>query len=123
MHMIYVSRANRARVIPVDSSKSLIEKDGLHRIPDPCVYSCESGRDDSLCIMFQGRVLPYGDAQSKETIGHTCREIVATHYLGGKMTVDSALGRILSMLKGQGVTILLGLIGLTILLSTVMEGL
>lgn len=123
MRMLYLTRANTVRVSEVDLSKSLIEKDGMHRIPDTCIYACASGKDRALTIMFQGRVLPYGDKQDKATIGHTCGEIIATHYLGGKMTVDSALGRLLGKLKGQGVTILLILIGLTILLSTIMEGL
>lgn len=123
MHMLYVTRANTVRVSEVDASKSLVEKDGMHRIPDTCIYSCESGRDRALTIMFQGRVLPYGDKQDKATIGYTCGEIVATHYLGGKMSVDSTLNRLLGWISGNGVTILLILIGLTILLSTLMEGL
>lgn len=121
MRMVYLTRANRAKVYEVNSGKTLIEREGLHRIPDTCVYTNVSGRDDSLCIMQQGRVLPYGDMQSKATIEMTCSEIIGTHFLGGRVSIDSTLDQILSWVGKNGVTILLILIGLTILISTVME--
>ena len=122
VRMIYISRANRARASEVSSSHSMIERDGLHRIPDDTIYTDASGREDSICIMFQGRVLPYGDSQTKMDIEQTCAEIVATHFLGGKIDVSSRLDQILSWASKNGVTILLIMIGLTILASTLMGG-
>lgn len=100
----------------------MIERDGLHRIPDDTIYTDASGREDSICIMFQGRVLPYGDSQTKQDIEQTCAEIVATHFLGGRIDVESRLGRILSWASKNGVTILLILVGLSLLFGTLMGG-
>ena len=122
MRMIYIHRDSRVSVLRVSSAKTIIEKDGYHKIPGNCIYKDASGREDAVCVMFQGRVLPYGDEQTKDSLEQMNYEIIATHYLGGKLDVDSAWGRFFNWLKDAGVTILLALIGLSVLIGAINGG-
>lgn len=122
MKMIYITKDNKARVESISSSKSLIEKHGFHRVPGGTIYRNATGQEDAICIMFEGRVLPYGDKQEKGAIGSACAEIIVTHFLGGKMEVDNSLNRILGWVSKNGVTIFLILMGLMLVISAIMGG-
>jgi len=122
MKMIYVSRDNRAKVGAVTPSKTLIERHGFHKIPNSAIYRNASGQEDAICVVFQGRVLPYGDKQEKVAINGLCGEIMGTHFLGGKLDVDTSMGRFLSWLGKNGVTVFLILLGLMLLIGAINGG-
>lgn len=98
MKVIYITKANRAKIINVRSSKRYVEfTDGYHVIPPHCIYKERGTKDDSICIVLEGRVLPYGDEQSKDTIELLNWEIFNTHMMKKRVDVDSKWGRFVSM--------------------------
>lgn len=120
--MLYLRRDSHLVVEKISSGKTLIERDGYHKVPGNCIYRDASGREDAISIVFQGRVLPYGDEQTKQSLEQMNYEIIATHYLGGKLDVDSSLGRFLSWLGKNGVTVFLIFLGIGVLYGMVSGG-
>ncbi len=117
--MIYITRGNKARVETIESGKTMVEREGHHNVPGNTVYRDASGREDSIAILFQGRVSPFGDSQKQESLEQLCCTIVATSFLGGRMDIDSAAGRFLRQLIKNaipvGVLILMAFVGLSML--------
>lgn len=116
MKMIYITRDNKANVESISSSKTMVEKDGYHHVPNNTIYSDASGREDSITIIYQGRVLPHGNTQTKDSLEQLMYEIIATSLLDGHLDVDTAFGRFLKQLMHNaipvGIAILFILIGL-----------
>jgi hypothetical protein len=99
MRAIYINKANRAKILNIRSSKKYIElADGYHVIPPKCIYKERGMKDDSLCIILEGRVLPYGDVQAKESIELLNWEIFNTFMMKKRVDVDSQFSRILAMI-------------------------
>jgi hypothetical protein len=121
MKMLYITRNNKVVVESISSGKTMVERDGNHTIPGKTVYRDASGREESITIVFQGRVNPYGDPQDKTSIEKKCVEIVLTSFLGKRMDVDTPLGRLLSKLRGNwigiAVTVLFLFVGLSMLIQ------
>jgi hypothetical protein len=119
--MIYINRDNRAHVIDVSSSKNMVEKHGYHPIPSSTVYRNAQNQDDAICIVYQGRVMPQGHVQDKQSLEHLNWEIYLTSLLDGKMDVDSELSRLLHALMRYaipvGVMVLLMFVGLSMVMS------
>lgn len=95
MKTLYINRDNRAKAFDVSSSKTIIEKDGYHTIPSNTVYRNRENMDDAICVMFQGRVMPFGHLQTEASMEQLSYEIVGTSLLDGKLSVDSELSRLL----------------------------
>jgi hypothetical protein len=126
LRMIYITRNNRAIVESISSGKTMIERDGNHTVPGGTIFRDSSGREESICIVFQGRVNPYGDPQDKESISNKCVEIVLTSFLGGRMPVDTAMSRfIASLMKdkvGVALILLFAFVGMSMLIQALGGG-
>ncbi|KAF5042720.1 hypothetical protein DSECCO2_509640 [anaerobic digester metagenome] len=121
MKALYINRDNRAKAFDVSSSKTMIEKDGYHTIPSSTVYRNRENMDDAICILFQGRVMPYGHSQSAGSMEQLSYEIVGTSLLDGKLSVDSEFSRLIHAIisnAGQvGIMVMFIAVGLMMLLE------
>lgn len=121
MKALYIDRDNRAKAFDVSSSKTMIEKDGYHTIPSSTVFRNRENRDDAICILFQGRVMPYGHSQSSDSMEQLSYEIVGTSLLDGKISVDSEMSRlmhaIISNAPQVGVMIMLIAVGVMMIME------
>jgi hypothetical protein len=122
MKMIYINRDNKAKVSDVSSSKAMVEYDGYHPIPSSTVFRNSQNKDDAICVVFQGRVMPFGDPQKKETLNQLFWEIYNTSLLDGKMDVDSALSRFVKLLLKSAVSVGIALFFVAIGVSAIMNG-
>lgn len=116
MKAIYLNRDNRAQVFDVGVSKNIVEKHGYHPIPPNTIFRNAQNMDDAVCIIFQSRVVPYGDKQTTAFMELKQWEIYVTSLLDNKIDVDTELSRILrAFLKSAipiGVMLLLVFVGL-----------
>ena len=123
MKALYINRDNRAKAFDVSSSKTMIEKDGYHTVPSSTVYRNRENRDDAVCIIFQGRVMPYGHSQSQGSMEQLSYEIVGTSLLDGKLSVDSEFSRLLHSIISNagsvGVLVIMVAIGAVMLIEAV----
>lgn len=121
MKALYINRDNRAKAFDVSSSKTMIEKDGYHTIPSSTVYRNRENKDDAICILFQGRVMPYGHSQSAGSMEQLSYEIVGTSLLDGKLSVDSEFSRFIHAIisnAGQvGIMLLFAAVGVMLLME------
>ena len=119
MRMIYINRDNKARVSEISSSKNMIEQDGYHPVPSGCVYRNAQNKDDAICIVFQGRVMPFGHSQSAESLEQLNWEIYLTSLLDGRLEVETKFERFIRMLMHNaipvGVLVLLTFVGISML--------
>ena len=123
MKALYINRDNRAKAFDVSSSKTMIEKDGYHTIPSSTVYRHRENMDDAICVLFQGRVMPYGHSQSADSMEKLSNEILGTSLLDGKLSVDSELSRLMhSFLRNApqvGVFLILAAVGVMMMMEVI----
>lgn len=121
MKTIYLDRDNRARVFDVGISKNIVEKFGYHPIPPNTVFRNAQNKDDAICLIFQARVVPYGDKQTSEFMTLKQWEIYVTSLLDSKMDVDTEFSRMIRALVHNaipvGVAILLAFVGISMLMQ------